>query len=153
MTNKTFFVLPGIKWNNKTKILPTFSSTLSVPRPHFRFSSASATGHSPSLSSNTFVTPRAKLTPVKDSPNAALVSATGDYFKSTPDNYRDVRRTCRVREMSSTTVRGSFLYLTGVSVRNETGWKTMQYIPKSPLSRERNDCVRRSWRITHIETG
>lgn len=51
--------LPGIKWNRSTKILPTFSNTLSVPRPHFPLSNASATGHPPKLSSNTFVTPRA----------------------------------------------------------------------------------------------
>lgn len=59
-------ILPGIKWNNNTKILPTFSSTLSVPRPHFPLSNASATGHPPNLSSNTFVTLRAKLTPAGD---------------------------------------------------------------------------------------
>lgn len=56
-------VVPGIKWKRITKILPSFRSTFSVPRPHFPLSNASATGHPPNLSSNTFVTPRAKLTP------------------------------------------------------------------------------------------
>lgn len=73
-------ILPGIKWNRSTKILPTFSNTLSVPRPHFPLSNASATGHPPKLGSNTFVTPRAKLPPVENylkfpnSENPVLVS-------------------------------------------------------------------------------